>query len=157
MLAGYKSRLRNMRANTTWKQRLEAGFTLLELLIVVAILGLVMAIATPQLMNVFGGAKQDAAKLQISALSQSLDLYRLDVGSYPTTSEGMQALLERPPSSTGWNGPYVKGANQLLDPWQRSFIYESPTANGASYALSSLGSDGVAGGAGEAQDIASGQ
>lgn len=131
---------------------LEQGFTLLELLIVVAILGLLMAVATPQLMRVLGGAKQDTARLHIDALGQSLDLYRLNVGSYPTTEQGLNALWEKPDGAVGWYGPYVKSKDQLNDPWGKPFAYES-SGGAVGYVLKSLGSDGAPGGDGEAGDV----
>lgn len=130
----------------------ESGFTLLELLIVIAILGLLMAIATPQLMRVLGGAKQDAARLSIDALGQSLDLYKLDVGSYPTTEQGLAALWRKPGETAGWFGPYVKSPDQLNDPYGKPFNYVSP-GKAASYELYSYGEDGQPGGEGENGDI----
>lgn len=132
----------------------EAGFTLLELLIVVAILGLLVAVATPQLMKVLGGAKQDAARLSLDGLGQSLDLYKLDVGAYPTTTDGLEALWTKPSGANGWRGPYVKSQSQLLDPWGKPFTYASPS-DALPYRLTSLGEDGVPGGEDEAADISS--
>lgn len=127
------------------------GFTLLELLVVIVILGLIMAIATPQLMKLLGGAKQDAAKLQMQALGQSLDLYKLDVGSYPTDEQGLNVLLAAPEGAVGWAGPYAKSHDQLVDPWGVPYHYEL-SARG--YTIATWGEDRSEGGEGEASDLA---
>ena len=131
-----------------------AGFTLLELLVVLVILGLLSAFAVPQVMNYLGGARSDAAKIQVSNLSTALDLYRLGVGRYPSTGEGLDALVEPPSGADGWNGPYVKKRVSLIDPWGETYGYRSPGRHGA-YDLFSLGADQAEGGDGEDRDLTS--
>jgi general secretion pathway protein G len=130
------------------------GFTLLELLVVLTILGLLAALAGPQLMSLLGGAKTKAARLQIERLETVLDLYKLDVGGYPTTEQGLTALLQKPDGVRDWNGPYLKKADGVLDPWKHPFIYRFPGEHGA-YDISSLGADEREGGSGEDQDVTS--
>lgn len=130
------------------------GFTLLELLVVLAILGMLAVVATPQVLKYLGSAKQETAKTQIQNIGTALDLYRFEVGRYPTTQEGLAALVTQPSGSTRWNGPYVKRKESLLDPWDRPFVYRSPGQKGP-YELSSLGADGQPGGEGENRDVVS--
>lgn len=134
------------------RSRAESGFTLLELLVVLAILALLATFAVPQVMKVFGGAKSDAAKIQVSNLSTALDLYRLDVGRYPPQDQGLGALVSRPDDLERWNGPYVKKHESLLDPWGNVYIYRFPGRHGV-YDVYSLGSDEAEGGEGEARDL----
>ena len=131
-----------------------AGFTLLELLVVLVILGLLAAFAVPQVMNYLGGARSDAAKIQISNLSTALDLYRLDVGRYPTSDEGLTSLVTPPSGADRWNGPYVKKQESLIDPWGEQYGFRSPGRHGA-YDLFSLGADKSEGGDGEDRDLTS--
>jgi general secretion pathway protein G len=138
--------------DTNKKQHQDAGYTLLELLVVLAIIGLLVAITAPQVMKILGGAKSDAAKLQIESLSQSLDFYQLDMGSYPTTAQGLQALLVQPAGVDNWRGPYVRKDRNLLDPWGKPFVYTSPGKTGA-YDLTTLGRDGKTGGEGDDADV----
>ncbi len=135
-------------------RRSQDGFTLIELLVVLVILGLIVAFAAPQVIKYVGGAKSDAAKIQIERLSSVLDLYRLEVGRYPTQEEGLEALVERPSDADAWNGPYVKKADALTDPWRRPYIYQMPGEHG-DYDMSSLGADGQEGGEGEDKDVTS--
>ena len=128
------------------------GFTLIELLIVLVILGLLAGLAVPRLIGYLGGAKTDVARLQIQNLGTALDLYMLDVGSYPTTEQGLQALVEAPPGVDNWNGPYTKSRKVPLDPWGNAYIYTYPGENNV-YDLISLGADNAEGGDGENQDI----
>jgi general secretion pathway protein G len=132
----------------------ERGFTLLELLVVLAILGLLIGLVAPAAIRQLGSAKHKVADQAIGRLVGILDIYRLDVGSYPTTEQGLQALVTRPSAAPGWNGPYVKAADALVDPWGRAYEYRSPSQRPAhDYDLFSLGSDGKAGGEGEAADL----
>lgn len=131
-----------------------AGFTLLELLVVLTILGLLAAFAVPQVMKYLGGAKSDAANIQISNLSTALDLYRLDVGRYPAQGEGLEALVTRSAGDEKWNGPYVKKHASLLDPWGERYSYRFPGRHGE-YDLYSLGRDKAEGGEGEDRDLKS--
>ena len=103
-----------------------SGFTLLELLVVLVILGLLSAFAVPQVMNYLGGARSDAAKIQVSNLSTALDLYRLGVGRYPSSGEGLDALVTRPSAADGWNGPSVKRRESLIDPGGEIYEYRAP-------------------------------
>ncbi|MBM84954.1 MAG: type II secretion system protein GspG [Rhodospirillaceae bacterium] len=132
----------------------QGGFTLLELLIVLAILALIAGIAAPQLMNVLGSAKTNTAGIQIEKLSTALDIYRLDMGRYPDNKIGLGALVEKPQAATTWNGPYVKKADQLLDPWGNPFYYRHPGQHGP-FDLYSFGADGREGGDGEERDVKS--
>lgn len=108
----------------------QRGFTLLELLVVLAILGLLTALAAPPLMNRLAGAKVSTAEIQIRNLSAALDIYRLDVGRYPSTQEGLEALVKAPPGVTRWSGPYIRDTASLTDPWGRPYTYRSPGEKG---------------------------
>jgi general secretion pathway protein G len=130
------------------------GFTLIELLVVLVILGLLASVAAPQLIKFIGGAKADTAKVQIERLSGVIDLYRLEVGSYPSEQQGLKALVDAPSGVATWNGPYLKKADALVDPWGRPYVYRFPGRHG-DYDLYTLGADGRDGGEGENQDVAS--
>jgi len=126
------------------------GFTLIELLVVMVILGLLAALVGPRLFGHVGAANQKAAKTQIEMLGQALDAFRLDVGRYPSTSEGLNALVTNP-GVEGWNGPYLK-KGLPNDPWKRPYIYQSPGEHG-DYDIVSNGGDGAPGGEGENKDV----
>jgi general secretion pathway protein G len=130
----------------------EEGFTLIEILVVITIIALIMSLVGPRVLNFLSDSKVKAAKIQIESFSSALDLYFLDTGRYPSGSEGLNALLQRPGSITGWNGPYVKGTVLPNDPWARSYVYRSPAQHGA-YEIMSYGADGQEGGTGAAADI----
>lgn len=130
----------------------QEGYTLVELLVVLAILGLLVAIAAPRLIKYLGSAKTDTAKIQVEKLGGVLDLYHLELGRYPTDDEGLESLVEKPADVDGWNGPYLKNRDSLIDPWGRPYIYRSPGQHG-DYDLFTLGADGGEGGEGEDQDI----
>lgn len=132
----------------------EHGFTLVELLIVLAILGLLAALAVPQLMNSLERAKAETAKVQVEKLGSILDLYRLEVGHYPSDQEGLRALVEAPAGSEQWNGPYLQNREALTDPWGNPYHYRFPGEHGE-YDLYSLGADAKDGGEGNNADIAS--
>jgi len=129
-----------------------AGFTLLELLVVLVILGLLAAIATPQVMKYLSRARSQSAALQIHNLAAALDLFRLDIGAYPSQELGLKSLVEVPPNLVTWTGPYVKRPEMINDPWGHPYIYRIPGEHG-DYDLYSLGADNAAGGQGENQDI----
>lgn len=129
--------------------RREAGFTLLELLVVLAILGLLIGLVAPRVLGVFGSAKEKVVRLNIAGLGTDLDMYKLDVGNYPTTEQGLQALLAQPAGVTNWDGPYIKGNRLPDDPWGHPYVYRSPSERaGFAYDLYSLGPTGQTGGSG---------
>ncbi len=131
-----------------------AGFTLLELLVVIVIIGLLAAYVGPKYFAQLGKSEVTIAKAQIEAFEKSLDTYRLDVGRYPSTDEGLAALLNAPPSAgSKWNGPYLK-KGVPPDPWGHPYQYRSPGSKGE-YEIVSLGRDGQPGGSGEDADISS--
>ena len=113
-----------------------------------------MAFAAPQIFKRLGSAKIEAANIQVERLSSVLDLYRLEVGSYPEEDDGLRALIEHPSGVERWNGPYLKKANSLIDPWRRPYIYKFPGDHGE-FDLYSLGADGQEGGEGEDRDATS--
>ena len=136
------------------RQNLEAtrrgrGFTLIEILVVLAIIGLIAAVAAPQIFNRLGGAKSDSVKVQIEALSTGIDLYRLEVGRLP---ESMDGLVSKPAGVDRWNGPYLRKSVVPKDPWGREYLYRAPGEHG-DFDLYSLGADGAEGGEGEDRDI----
>ncbi len=128
------------------------GFTLLELLVVVAILGLLAAYAGPRFFAQLGKSETTAAKAQIEALGTALKTYRLDTGKFPTTEQGMAVLVTKPVNEPKWNGPYLEKALPQ-DPWGRAYQYRNPGEGGRDFDVISLGKDGVAGGIGEDADI----
>jgi len=129
-----------------------SGFTLMEMLVVLVLMGLIAAVAVPQVMKLMGSAKHKAAKIQLETLSQSLTNYQVDIGAYPTTQQGLAILWTNPKTMPDWNGPYVRRQQQLVDPWGHEFIYRSPGKT-APYDLITLGADGVEGGTGDDADI----
>ncbi len=133
-------------------RRWRKGFTLIELLVVLVILGLLASLAGPKVIGYLGGAKSDSAKLQIEEFGAALDLFKLETGRYPTTQEGLQALVQAPPNVTGWNGPYLKKKTVPKDPWGNEYRYVSPGQHGL-YDLSSFGADNREGGEGENRDL----
>ena len=136
------------------RKRGAAGFTLIELLVVLVILGLLAAFAAPQVLSYLGRAKADAAKAQVQNIASILDLYRLEVGSYPDGRDGLNALLESPGDVPRWKGPYVKRRDALIDPWGQMYLYRYPGEHGE-FDLYSLGADQSEGGEGEDADITS--
>lgn len=130
------------------------GFTLIELLVVLVILGLLASLAGPKVISYLGGAKSDSAKLQIEEFGASLDLFKLETGRYPTSQEGLQALVQAPSGLPGWNGPYLKKKTVPKDPFGNEYHYVSPGQHGL-YDLSSLGADNKEGGEGDNKDLTS--
>ena len=119
----------------------EAGFTLVEMLVVITIIGLVMALVGPRVLNYLGESKVKAARIQIESFSSALDLYYLDNGRYPSGSEGLTALVQRPGNASAWNGPYIKTASVPTDPWGHPYVYRAPGRR-APYDIVSLGPSG---------------
>lgn len=134
-------------------QRGQDGFTLVELLVVLVILGLLAALVAPRVLNYLGTSKTKAAQLQIESFASALDLYRLDNQTLPSTAEGLQALVARPASASNWNGPYLAQGKLPEDPWGNAYGYAAPGQHGE-YDLFSLGADNKPGGDGEDQDVA---
>lgn len=132
-------------------KRRQKGFTLFEVLVVITILGLLAALVGPRLFGKVSGARQKAAKAQIELFGTALDTFRLDVGRYPTTDEGLKALREKPAGVDNWQGPYLP-KEIPVDPWQNPYVYRCPGEHGE-YDLISFGLDRVEGGEGENQDI----
>ncbi len=132
----------------------QLGFTLLEILVVLVILGLLAGLVGPRVLKHLGSSKTKTAMLQIEELGAALDLYRLEVGSYPSSEQSLEALIERPEGATSWNGPYLKKNVIRLDPWGQAYHYKYPGENGE-YDLYSLGADNSEGGEGENSDILS--
>lgn len=132
----------------------QGGFTLLELLVVLGIIALLAGIVGPQVMKHMGTANLRAAKVQIEDLSAALDMYKLDVGRYPTSEQGLDALVEKPVDVNRWNGPYLRKSKVPLDPWHQAYHYASPGEHGV-FDLYSFGADQKEGGEGEEQDIVS--
>jgi general secretion pathway protein G len=129
-----------------------SGFTLLELVMVLVLIGVILAMVGPRVFGLAGRATSQSAKVQIEQLGGALELYKLDNGRYPNSSEGLNALLSAPSGASNWNGPYMKDAKLLKDPWQREFKYVAPGEKGG-FDLISLGADGKEGGDGENKDV----
>ena len=130
------------------------GMTLIEILVVLVLIGVVLGIVGGNFIGRGEKAKADAAKVEIGQIAQSLDLYKLEVGRYPTTQEGLQALISAPSGVANWNGPYWKKSALPKDPWANEYRYTSP-AQGAPFEIVSLGADGKEGGEGVDRDISS--
>ena len=119
----------------------ERGFTLVEMLVVITIIGLIMALVGPRVLNYLGESKNKAARIQIESFESSLDLFYLDAGRYPSTTEGLTALVQRPAGLASWSGPYLKTGSVPNDPWGRPYAYRSPGEHGA-YDIVSFGASG---------------
>jgi len=130
------------------------GFTLIELLVVLVILGMLAGLIGPAVMKHLDASKTKTAKLQVEELAAALDAYKLDVGRYPSTEEGLRSLVERPASTAAWNGPYLRKAFVPLDPWGQEYRFRSPGQHGA-VDVFSYGADDAEGGTGENQDVVS--
>ncbi len=130
----------------------QTGFTLLELLVVLGILGMLAGLVVPSVMKHMGEAKLKDAKIQIESLAQTLDMYKLDVGGYPSSEQGLNALIENPGDVKRWNGPYLNKSKVPLDPWNNEYKYTFPGEH-SKFDISSMGADGKEGGEGEDQDL----
>ena len=130
--------------------------TLIEILVVLVLLAVIMSVVAGNYLGRGEKAKADAAKIEIGQISQTLDLYKLEIGRYPTTQEGLQALITAPPGVNNWNGPYWKKQSVPKDPWGNEYKYTAPAAT-APYEIISYGADGKEGGDGPNKDISSSQ
>jgi general secretion pathway protein G len=131
------------------RRRSQDGFTLLELLVVLAILGLLIGLVAPAALRQLGSAKEKIAHQSVERLATVLDMYKLDVGTYPSTEQGLQSLITRPSGMARWNGPYLKGDKMPEDPWGHPYLYRAPSQRpGHEYDLYSLGPTGQPGGTG---------
>jgi len=130
------------------------GFTLIEILVVIVIIGLLASVVGPNIVGKLGGAKIKTAKLQIDDLGAALDLYYLEIGQYPSSEQGLTALIQAPSGVVGWQGPYLKKNTIPRDPWGHDYQYRAPGEHGA-YDLWSLGADGKLGGEGDDADLQS--
>ncbi|MHB8920971.1 MAG: type II secretion system major pseudopilin GspG [Halothiobacillus sp.] len=139
-----------MRVNR--KRYIQSGMTLVELLVVLVILGLLAGLVGPQVLNQLGGAKTKTALVQVKDLEQGAELFKLDVGRYPNNQEGLNALIEKPTTAPGWNGPYLKEQRIPLDPWGHPYHYQFPDSHGG-LQIYSLGADNAEGGTGENADV----
>jgi general secretion pathway protein G len=128
------------------------GFTLVEMLVVITIIGLIMGLIGPRVLNSLSDSRVKAAKIQLQSFASALDLFYLDAGRFPSTAEGLGALVQRTPGISAWNGPYLKGGSVPNDPWSHAYVYRAPGEHGP-YDIVSYGSDGQEGGSGTAADI----
>jgi general secretion pathway protein G len=134
----------------------EAGFTLVELLVVLVILVLIASIVGPRVIGYLGSSRTKAANVQIESLVTAVELFRIDVGRYPTSAEGLEALVKPASNIKGWTGPYLAKPDLPADPWGRPYIYETGGQSGAAgFRIKSYGGDGKEGGTGEDADISS--
>jgi general secretion pathway protein G len=144
--------MRNVQRERSYER--QEGYTLLELLVVLAIIALLVGFVAPKMMGYLGRAKAESAKVQLHNVATALDLYRLDTGEYPTEADGLRALLEKPGAVDHWNGPYLQKAQGILDPWGQPFVYKQPGQFGE-YDMQSYGADKQPGGDGDDADITS--
>lgn len=147
--------LRDFRGRARRVAASSAGFTLIEMLVVLAIMGLLVSLVAPRVLGILADSKVKTAHIQIESLKNALDLYFLDEGHYPTTSEGLGALTVRPVDESTWNGPYLKGAALPRDPWNNPYVYRSPGEDGRPFEIISLGEHGRSGDANDNSAIRS--
>lgn len=139
----------------TLSLRTVRGFTLIELLVILVILALMAGLVGPQVMRYLGESKTKTAQVQIEELVSAMDLYRLDVGSYPSTAQGLQALVVQPAGVERWNGPYLRRREVPVDPWGNPYLYRAPGEHSTPFDIWSYGADGRPGGEGENADVVS--
>jgi general secretion pathway protein G len=144
-----------MDVTTKAARRGTAGFTLIEIMVVMTIIGLLMALVGPRFMRAVGRAETGAARAQIELLGTALDTFRLEVGRYPSSQEGLAALVQKPFGADRWDGPYLKKTEIPKDPWGRAYVYRSPGEGGRPYDIVSFGADGAPGGEGDNRDVTS--
>lgn len=144
-----------MQPSIVGRTRGTSGFSLLEIMVVMSIIGLLMALVGPNLIRQRGKAEVQSAAVQINQLGTALDSYRLDIGRYPNTQEGLNALRSKPNGVDRWDGPYIN-KDIPLDPWSRPYFYRAPGEGGRPYDLFSHGADGAQGGEGDNRDITNG-
>lgn len=137
---------------TPGQRKTNAGISLLEIMVVLAIIALVVGLAAPRLMENFGRAKSQAAEVQMNGIVSALQLFYIDVGRYPSEAEGLNALLGQPSGAVDWNGPYLNKPEDIQDPWGRGFLYRQPGKD-APFDIYSYGRDGHPGGTKEDKDI----
>ena len=146
----HRDRFRRCRS----RKKNQRGFTLVEILVVITIIALIMSLVGPRVLNYLSESKVKAAKIQMQSFASALDLLYLDTGRYPSSAEGLNALMKPTSAMPGWNGPYLKGDVVPNDPWGKAYVYRSPTERGK-FEIKSFGSDGQEGGTGTATDITS--
>jgi general secretion pathway protein G len=137
--------MRDFRGRTHRVAAASAGFTLIEMLVVLAIIGLLVGLVAPRVLGILAESKVKTAHIQIESFKNALDLYFLDEGHYPSSSEGLSALSVRPVDESSWNGPYLKGAVVPRDPWNNPYIYRAPGEDGRPYDIISMGEHGRGG------------
>ncbi len=144
-MKGTTFELRDFRGRERRLAAASAGFTLIEMLVVLAIIGLLVSLVAPRVLGILADSKVKTAHIQIESFKNALDLYFLDEGHYPSTSEGLGALATRPVDEQTWNGPYLKGGVLPHDPWNHAYVYRAPGDDGRPYDIMSMGEHGSSG------------